>query len=134
MKISDRLKIDELHHRDMTASMARDFETLVSLMDEDMILIPSRGEPLRGKKAVAESLKAYLELTADRRVTEYVHEFEEVEIAGDWAFEWGRYRGTTVRPDGPSLRETGKIFRILKKQADGSWKVFRAMGVEENKS
>ena len=132
MKISDRLKIDELHHKDMTASLARDYATLVSLMDESMILIPSQGEPLRGKKAIAAHLKSYLEQTPDWRVTEYIHEFEEVEISGDIAFEWGRYRGLTVPPEGPPIRETGTIFRILKKQADGSWKVYRAMGMEDH--
>lgn len=131
MKTEDHLKIAALHQKDMAASLARDYETLISLMDEAIVLIPSRGPSRRGKAAVAADLKAYLERTEGWQVIEYVHAFEEVEVAGDWAFEWGAYRGTTVPPGKPPVRETGKIFRILKKQPDGSWKVYRAMEAPE---
>jgi ketosteroid isomerase-like protein len=134
MKSDDRLKIEELHQKDRKASLQRDYGTLVSLMDEAMILIPQQRAPLRGKQAVAENLKAYLEQTQGWKVTEYVHDFEEVEVAGDRAFEWGTYRGTVVPPGGQPIRETGKIVRILRRQPDGSWKVYRAMGIADQPS
>lgn len=34
---------------------------------------------------MAGNLKAYFKQTEGWRVTEYIHEFEEVEIAGEWA-------------------------------------------------
>jgi uncharacterized protein (TIGR02246 family) len=130
MDRDDRRKIEDLHQKDRKASLARDAETLISLMDEGFVLIQAGGV-WRGKEAAANSLRAYLKETQGCRVTEYVHEFEEVEIAGDWAFEWGTYKGTVVPPGEPPIRETGKIMRILKRQSDGSWKVYRAMGMAD---
>ena len=134
MRTDDHMKIEELHKKDMKASLERDYDTLISLMDEEVILIPPQGDPQRGKKAVAENLKAYLEQTEGWKVTEYAHEFEEVEVMGDWAFEWGTYRGTEVPPGGWPIQETGKILRILKRQSDGSWKVYIAMGTPDHPS
>ncbi|MBN2409936.1 MAG: nuclear transport factor 2 family protein [Candidatus Aminicenantes bacterium] len=131
METEDRLKIEGLHRKDMKASLERDYETLVSLMDEEVVLILAQGAPQRGKDTVAGNLKAHLEQTEGWRVTEYVHEFEEVEIAGEWAYEWGTYRGTMVPPGAEPIRETGKIMRILKKQTDSSWKVYRSIGVAD---
>ena len=62
------------------------------------------------------------------QVADYILSFNEVKIAGDWAFEWGTYSGT-VKPvgGGEPVQTTGKVMRVLKKDPDGSWKVARAM-------
>ena len=49
---------------------------------------------------------------------------KDVTIAGEWAFEWGLFTASFVQSTGGEetpLR--GKLLRVLKKQADGSWKV-----------
>lgn len=59
---------------------------------------------------------------------DYVVDVEEITIAGDYAFEWGTYRGS-VRPGagGDVMPYSGKLMRILQRQPDGSWKMHRTM-------
>jgi ketosteroid isomerase-like protein len=54
--------------------------------------------------------------------------FEEVRIFGDYALQWGTYGGS-VRPraGGERSRTGGKLMRILQRQPDGSWKMYRTM-------
>ena len=49
----------------------------------------------------------------------------EVEVANDWAFSRGNYiLSLTPKGGGPSTHLDGKWLDILKKQPDGSWKVY----------
>jgi ketosteroid isomerase-like protein len=59
---------------------------------------------------------------------DYVVDIEEITISGDYAFEWGAYRGV-VRPraGGDEMSYSGKLMRILQRQPDGSWKMHRTM-------
>jgi uncharacterized protein (TIGR02246 family) len=124
----ERQAIAALHETDMVASMARDIDTLVSLCSDDCVLLPPGQEPIRGREAVRESLERDAEQGQTYRITEYVHEFEEVRILDGWAFEWGRFRAAAepVRGGSP-IRSSGKILRVLKRQTDGAWKVARSI-------
>ncbi len=121
-------KIEQLHETDMKASKVQDFDILLSLWTDDGVLLPPNEPPIIGKKAVAEMMKKQQEASKDYKLIEYVHEFKEIKIIGDWAFEWGYYRGTAVPiAGGEPIRESGKLMRILKREYDGSWKAARAI-------
>jgi uncharacterized protein (TIGR02246 family) len=50
----------------------------------------------------------------------------EIEIVGPWAFDRGSYKWKGVpRVGGEALLDHRKYLVILRRQADGSWKVFR---------
>ncbi len=138
MSTDDLRQIEELHRRDRAASLSGDLEGLVLLMDEDIVLLLPGGPPTRGRAAVAASLEAQRDKSPEDKIQEYVHEFEEVKVLGEWAFEWGSYRGTTLKPDGTKVKETGHLMRLLRRQPEGGWKVARAIAaadppvVEEN--
>ena len=53
--------------------------------------------------------------------------------SGDgWAVEWGYFTGSYVEsPGGEPKQMRGARLWVLKKLPDGSWKVFRAMGITE---
>ena len=55
-------------------------------------------------------------------------QLEEITVSGEFAYEWGTYRGS-VRPraGGEAMSYHGKLLRILQRQADGSWKMHRTM-------
>jgi ketosteroid isomerase-like protein len=61
-------------------------------------------------------------------ILEYMLEIQEVKVLGDHAFQWGTYRHS-VRPraGGETVRTGGKLMRILQRQRDGSWKIYRTM-------
>jgi len=119
---SDLDKIVKLDEKDIAASKAQDFSTLLTLWDDDGVALPPGGDPIIG----IEALKAWLtgQGEPDYVVTEYVHDFVERNVLGDWAFEWGTYLSAT-KPidDGEPIEQTGKLLRILRHQSDGEWKV-----------
>ena len=127
----DYREIEELHRRDREASLKRDLETLISLMDDGIMLIPPRGEPRRGLPGVADDLEKYFERTKEGKIIEYVQDFKEVEVLGDVAFDWGDFRGAESSPDGAVVSQRMRFMRILKRQADGSWKIYRTFWAAE---
>ena len=108
--------------------MNGDIETLESLFTEDGILIPAEGDIIEGKEGLKNMLKQSLELYRDYTVTEYIHDFKEINVLGQFAYEWGTYSSKYIsKKDGKETVESGKLMRILKQQLDGSWKVHRAI-------
>jgi uncharacterized protein (TIGR02246 family) len=124
----DRRAIEELHRKDMAASKARDRATLLSLCSDDCVLLPPGEDPIVGKEAIRESLERDVEQEQHYEITEYIHDFEEVRMLGEWAFEWGMF-SAAAEPvgGGPPIRSSGKILRILERQEDGTWKVARSI-------
>jgi uncharacterized protein (TIGR02246 family) len=120
--------IEELHEKDKLASMNGDLETLFSLFTDDGILIPAEGDIIEGKEGLRNMLKQSLELYKDYIITECSQDFEEIKILDQYAYEWGTYSGKYKSKDsGKEITGSGKLMRILKQQADGSWKVFRTI-------
>jgi uncharacterized protein (TIGR02246 family) len=120
--------IEELHKKGKLASMNGDLETLFSLFTDDGILIPAEGDIIEGKEGLRNMLKQSLELYKDYIITECSQDFEEIKILDQYAYEWGTYSGKYKSKDnGKEITGSGKLMRILKQQADGSWKVFRTI-------
>jgi uncharacterized protein (TIGR02246 family) len=120
--------INKLHQREMEASRKWDIDTLSSLWTDDVVMLPA-GEPaLIGRDANRASITRLRDESGRAEIRDYILSFNEVKVTGDWAFEWGTYSGT-LAPEGggESLRATGKVIRVLRKDADGSWKIARAM-------
>ena len=58
----------------------------------------------------------------------YRAEIEDLQIAGDWAFEWGYF---SYKESANSKPGHGKFLRVIKRQPDGSRKFARLMGFPE---
>jgi ketosteroid isomerase-like protein len=123
---SDLDKIIELNEQDVAASKAQDMSTLLTLWDDDGVALPPGGEPIIGIEALRTWLAGQGE--PDYEVTEYVHDFAERQVLGDWAFEWGTYQSAAKPIGGEApFKAAGKLLRILRRQPDGAWKVARAI-------
>jgi uncharacterized protein (TIGR02246 family) len=103
------------------AASAGDADALTALYTSDATLLPPNEPAARGnavKEYNANMAKAFsgpFELTT-----------EAVEGRGDLAYSVGTYRATlTPRKAGakPLPTDEGKFLEVLKKQADGSWKI-----------
>jgi uncharacterized protein (TIGR02246 family) len=124
----DREAIDAVHERDMMASKAGDYETLRSLWTDDAVIMPPGGNFVRGRAALDASLSRMKEAMSQIEVLEYVEEFEEVMILGDYAFEWGIIRGAERSKEGGEVAHSSyKVMRILQKQPNGEWKIHRSI-------
>jgi ketosteroid isomerase-like protein len=57
-----------------------------------------------------------------------VLDIQEVKVLGDHAYQWGTYRySMRPRPGGETVRTSGKLMRILQRQPDGLWKMYRGI-------
>ncbi len=102
--------------------VAADAETWLSLWDEGAVKM-SQGKPVQTlddmkagapKKFVPGSLSG-MEINP-----------EEIVVMGDWAFSRGNYN-VNWEQDGKNMAVDGLFMTILKRQEDGSWKIFRDM-------
>ena len=120
--------IRKLHETDWAASKAHDIETLRSLWTEDCVLLPPGQEPVVGDEALWAYMQEQLPEMKKVEILEYYHDFEEIKIVGDWAYEWGTFHGS-YRPisGGDVMHARSRLFRVLRRQPDGAWKVARAM-------
>ncbi len=124
--------IEALHRTDMQASRAHDTETLISLWSDDPAALPPRGPILTGRDTVGAWLRRAGAAGDAWETLEYVQEFREVHVVGDYAWDWGTYRGRSRnRETGQEVSSRGKLLRILKREPDGSWKVHRAIWNQE---
>ena len=81
----------ELHEKDIQASKTRDFDTLLSLWTEDGVLLEPGKKPLIGIDAIKAYMDKQREVSKAYAITKYEHRWEEINIIGDWAFEWGYF-------------------------------------------
>ena len=120
--------IRELHAKDIAASKARDFETLLSLWTEDAVLLEPGKKPTVGIEAIKAYMEEQKEVSKTYEIRKYEHRWEEIRIIGGWAFEWGYFDAEAeMIGSGKTIAQKGKLLRMLKKQKDGSWKVARVI-------
>ena len=122
---NDLRAIEALNQRDVQFALANDAALMMSQWTDDFVLLPPAGPILRGRSVIAE---AYRGMESTVEILESVLDIQEVKVLGDHAFEWGTYH-YTVRPrgGGETVRTSGKLMRILQRQRDGSWKMYRGI-------
>lgn len=124
----DQKAIAELQQRDITASIALDTDELLSLWADDGVLIPPEHAPVVGKDALRAFYDQYKKAMGNNEILGYDENWDEVNVVGDWAFQWGTI-SARIRPAGSTNEVTNAIhaMRILKREPDGSWLVARAI-------
>jgi uncharacterized protein (TIGR02246 family) len=115
----DERAIRELVDSWMAASRSGDIETVLDLMTDDVLFMTPGREPF-GKavfRANSDSMRG-AEIAGRA-------EIREIEVLGDWA--WIRnHIDLTVTPEGgDAVRRSGYTLTILRKGADGRWRLFR---------
>lgn len=124
----DLRAIEALNQHDIRAAMAGDILAITSQWTDDFIALPPSGPALRGRVANAALVEQSREQMKAIEPIDYVVEFEEITISGDYAYEWGTFRGSMrPRAGGEPISYAGKLMRILQRQPDGSWKMHRTM-------
>ena len=124
----DRAAIEKLHQQDVSATLAKDPKALADLFTEDAVLLQPGQAPVVGKKAIfAENLQ---DQTAhpDAKVLSYKPEIKDLQIHGDFAFEWDTFEASYKdSANGEAKTFRAKALRILQRQPDGSWRFSRVM-------
>jgi len=126
----DRDAIERLHRQDIEATLSDKADELAKLWDEEAVRIQP-GQPVEiGKAAIYANDKRW-EAKADKPKTLcYKSEIKGLQIADDWAFEWGYI---SYRDSSNAKPMRGKVLRVMKRQSDGSWKFARVIVLNEEK-
>ena len=129
---ADSAGIERLHRLDVAATLADKADSLETLWDPDAVRLQPGGPAEIGRTMIYTNDKRQERKTGGGKTVCYRSEIQDLQIAGDWAFEWG-YFSYREMSDTAAIR--GKVMRILKRQPDGAWKFARVMGfVERNES
>jgi len=125
-----RAGIEQLHRLDVEATLSDKADELAKLWDSEAVRIqPGRAAEV-GKPEIYANDKPW-ESKADRPKTLcYKSEIKDVQIVGDWAFEWGYF---SYKDSSNPKPMRGKVLRVMKRQPDGSWKFARVIGFNEDK-
>jgi len=126
--------IEDLHRRDVAAIKVNDFETLMSLMDEQCVVFPPDSEPEGGQTYLSNVRTSSDGIEPQPEILELVQDWEEVRLLGDFAYEQGVVEYAVRDANGTIIRETQRLMRLLRRQPDGEWRVFRAMWHEPRRA
>ena len=117
----DIAAINEVYNQATLACGTGDVELYLSLFTEDVVAMAPGGPAVIGKaelRPIMEGLFGLFDLGLPYTV-------DEVEVPGDWAFVRSRFQySVTPKEGGETTTSPGSELDILKRQADGSWKIY----------
>jgi uncharacterized protein (TIGR02246 family) len=114
----DEGAIHELVDRWITATKAGDTNTVLDLIADDALFMVRSG--MFGKEA----FRAGSESLKDSKI-EGTAEIREIHVDGNWAWIRNHIDLIVTPAGGEPVKRTGPALTILKKDADGRWKLFR---------
>jgi uncharacterized protein (TIGR02246 family) len=115
----DERAIRQLIDTWMAASKAGDTATVLSLMTDDVLFMVPGREPF-GKQEFAAAAQGMQGATIDGK-----SEIVELKVLGDWAYLRGRLQIAMTPPAGNPIHRSGYTLTILRKEADGKWRLAR---------
>ena len=103
----------------LAASKAGDLDTVLSLMTDDVLFLTPGQAPF-GKEAFAKMSQGMKDMQVDG-----TGEIQEVQVVGEIAYLRNALRIVITMPDGKVVRRSGQTLTILRKEADGEWRLMR---------
>ena len=118
----DEQEIRQLIELWLSATQAGDIASVQALMSDDAIFLSAGQQPMVGREAFARGLNKVL----SENVIESTSEIAEIVVCGDLAYCRTKLAVTITSKHGqlPMLRN-GDTLSILRKEADGKWRLTR---------
>jgi len=107
----------------LEGELAGDWNAVAKNFAEDFVYLPANMQPIEGRAAWLLFVQG-----AELKIAELSAEILELDGRGDLAFARGVYSEILSMGDAEPTEDEGKFVWILRKQADGSWKVVVAIG------
>lgn len=116
--------VNALNRKEEAACRNMDNAESATLWADDGVDLIDGLEPMVGKAAI---VKWYESLTPQLKGAKMEYcsvEWQKIKIQGDWAWEWAVTRQKIdLPPPQKPVESNGKMLLILKRQADGQWKI-----------
>jgi uncharacterized protein (TIGR02246 family) len=127
---ADRAAIEKLKQDDVVATVARDAVAMADLWTDDAVRFGPDTPADVGRQAIRTANQR--STASPIKVLSFVPETRDLTIWDGGAVEWRYFTASYVpSPGGEPTHVRGTVLAVLKKLQDGSWKVFRAMGIPE---
>jgi ketosteroid isomerase-like protein len=127
---ADRAAIEKLKQQDAVLTVARDAVAMADLWTDDAVRFGPDAAAHVGKQAIREANER--SMARIDKVLTFVPETRDLTIWDGWAVEWRSFDASYVASSGGEPTQVrGTVLAVLKKLPDGSWRVFRAMGITE---
>ena len=118
----DIAAINELYKQATLACSSGEVELYLSLFTEDAVVMATEFPAIIGKEELRPAMEGLFSLF-DLKLPYTV---DEVEVHGDWAFARSSFQySMTLKEGGETTTRAGKELDIFKRQADGSWKIYK---------
>lgn len=118
---ADIAAINEVYSQATLACGKGDVELYLSIFTEDAVLMATGSPAVIGKA----ELRPLMEGLFGQFDLELPYTVDEIGIPGDWAFVRSHFQySMTPKEGGETTTRAGKELDILKRQADGSWKIY----------
>ena len=122
---ADKAALEKVRADYAAAFNSGDATKLGSLFASDGNSMNNAAPTAKGPQGVESLTKGMLAQAASQNV---VINSEGLEISGDVAYDHGTYKTPVPPKAGPAMVEDGRFLVVLRRQADGSWKIVDAMG------
>jgi uncharacterized protein (TIGR02246 family) len=110
-----------------SAEKTADVGKMVSLWSPDGIALPP-GEPaLVGSRQIRAWLDKNRMDTTTLKMTKNTANWRDIHVNGDYAFQWAQtFVNVRSKADDAGIHMSGTTLQVLKKQPDGSWRLYRS--------
>lgn len=124
---ADTTAINALRDKVTATFNSNDAAALAANYADDAIMMNPNQEAVEGKQAIQAAYEAMFKENAGKIAVTMVLTPLETQLAGDWAYDRGSATSTITPKTGKPVQQSGKYLVIVKRQTDGSWKVYREM-------
>lgn len=116
-----KLQVEKMNKTLVTAMLANDTETMMSMYTVDIISMPSYQPTIKGIAKVRELSE--MQAKSGWKTTNFVLDITDMIFSGNLIIEIGNYDMTMSGPNMPEWQDNGKYMTIWEQQTDGSLKI-----------
>ena len=124
MQVADagaaRAQIEQLRSDWIAAAERDDAASIAPMYEEDAVMVGTGNPPARGRQAIQAALTQEFPASRNLRV-----DSRDLTVSGDLAYDYGEFSVQVTPPGGRARTESGHYVVVLKRQADGTWKIVR---------
>lgn len=104
---------------DMTSAFHRgDIAAILGAYEARAVVVGEPGKPVQGEAALRAMFAGYIAINP-----KFVYSGHEVIVAEDLALHLAPWQMSGVAPDGTAIQQRGLSVAVLRRQADGSWRM-----------
>jgi uncharacterized protein (TIGR02246 family) len=123
-----RTPIEAFNQKFEDATRRMDNAAIIDLWAEDGISLLPSAKPVIGRAAIAAMMNAVTAQIKGARMDKFELRCSAIEVSGDLATEWCSEHQIVILPDGkPPFDGRGKMLLVLRRGADGKWRLLREM-------